>query len=140
MRKECSAGTVIFIEDQGVVKFLLLRNKNSCYWDFPKGKIERGETLKQTAIRETKEESGLDFDFIPGFVDTIKYSFVTKEGQAVSKEVTFFLARAKTMNVVLSHEHTEFQWMTFKDAYQNVTFANSRRLLQRANQLLSFII
>ena len=140
MKKEFSAGVIIFVVDDGIVKFLLLRNTNSSYWDFPKGKQEEGETLKQTALREAKEESGLDFEDIPGFTDTIKYSFSTKDGQLISKEVTFFLGIAKNKNVIISDEHTEYEWMTFPKAYQSVSFANARRLLQRANQLLSFII
>ena len=57
MRKEVSAGIILFNE-QEERKFLLL-NYPSGHWDFVKGKMEEGETYQTTALRETKEETGI---------------------------------------------------------------------------------
>ena len=140
MKKECSSGAVVFILSDGKPLYLLLKNDQTNYWDFPKGKIEEGETREQTAIREIKEESGLDVDLIDGFSDVIKYMYTSKEGVIISKEVTFFLAKSPTDTVILSPEHGEYQWLPFKDAYKRITYTNSRKVLERANQVLSHII
>ena len=57
MKEEVSAGIILFNE-MDTRKFLLL-NYPSKHWDFVKGKMEKGETPHETAIRETKEETGL---------------------------------------------------------------------------------
>lgn len=49
---ESSCGAVIFHDIKGEVRYLLIKNKRSAHWGFPKGHIERGETKEQTAIRE----------------------------------------------------------------------------------------
>jgi len=64
MLVERSAGTIIFREEGGKTYYLLLNyprgtRRPEPYWDFPKGHIEKGEKLVDTAIRETEEETGL---------------------------------------------------------------------------------
>lgn len=53
---ELLAGCVILKNDQ----ILLVKEKKDWYWKIPSGKIDPGETPEQTAVRETKEETGLD--------------------------------------------------------------------------------
>src|SRR4030065_2242357 len=55
------AGTVILRNNKGYKEILLgHRSRGFNDWTFPKGKIEPGETPEETAIRETKEETGFD--------------------------------------------------------------------------------
>ena len=71
MKKERSAGIVLYLEKPEGNQFLLL-NYPTGHWDFVKGKIEQGETEQQTAIRETKEETGIsDIEFIEGYEEKI---------------------------------------------------------------------
>ena len=66
MREEVSAGIILFNEI--VDKEFLLLNYPSKHWDFVKGKMEKDETPLETALRETKEETGIsDVEFIDGF-------------------------------------------------------------------------
>ena len=140
MKKESSAGGVVFFVSQKdkSVKYLLLRNDQ--IWGFPKGKLEPEETLENAAIREIKEETDLDVELISGFSDTIKYTFTNSKGEPVSKEVTFFLARALQNKVTISEEHVDSRWLSFKDTYKKITYINSRKVLERANQVLEHII
>ena len=138
MKKECSAGAVVFrVSEDKKVLYLLLKNDQSNYWDFPKGKVEATETIKQTALREIKEETGLDTEIVLGFSDVIKYNFTSRAGELVDKEVTFFLALANTDKVKISDEHGDYIWLSFVEAYEKVTYPNSRRVLERANQVLA---
>ena len=58
MREQKSAGIVLFRNDSDKNEFLLL-NYPQGHWDFVKGKIEQNETSHETALRETKEETGI---------------------------------------------------------------------------------
>ena len=135
MKKERSAGIVLFIEKPDGNHFLLL-NYPTGHWDFVKGKIEQGETEKQTAIREAKEETGIsDIEFIEGFEETINYNFQF-EGELIYKEVIFFLAKTNTEKVTVSHEHLDYTWLDFNKAMQKITYQNAKNVLSKANALL----
>ena len=56
---ENSCGAVVFRDIRGEVRYLLIKNKRSAHWGFPKGHIEPGETKEETALREVLEETGL---------------------------------------------------------------------------------
>jgi len=63
MKEEVSAGIILFNDNEDR-KFLLL-NYPSKHWDFVKGKMEKDETPHETALRETKEETGIsDVNFL----------------------------------------------------------------------------
>lgn len=129
--QEHSAGTVV-IKDG---KYLLL-HYDSGHWDFAKGHLESGETPEQAALRELKEETGIeDAELLPGFVEKIKY-FFKREGKTVAKEVIFFIARAKTDKVKLSFEHKDFVWLPFKEAVEKLTFNTAKEVLRKADAFL----
>lgn len=134
MKKEKSAGAVIFMEKPDGNRFLLL-NYPTGHWDFVKGKIEQGETLHQTAVRETKEETGIsDLEFVEGFEEKINYNFQF-EGELIQKEVVFFLAKTKTQTVNVSHEHLDYTWLDYENALEKVTYQNAKNILSKANKL-----
>ena len=61
MRKlEHSSGAVLYTEEQGEIRYILVQERNG-NWGFPKGHIEAGESRRQTALREIREETGLAF-------------------------------------------------------------------------------
>ena len=75
MIEETSAGIVLFRKEGSEVLFLLLHYPSG-HWDFVKGKMEEGETTHQTAIRETREETGIaDIVFLDNFEEWIEYNF-----------------------------------------------------------------
>src|SRR4030042_4830661 len=105
MRYEKSAGAVVFRKENNRVLFLLLGYEHkSKYLGFPRGNIEPGESEKQAAMREIKEETGLDFRFIEGFRETANW-FYRKEGDTVNKSVILFLAEAGPGAEKISEEH-----------------------------------
>lgn len=133
---ERSAGVVLFRPISKGSLFLLLHYPSG-HWDFVKGHKEPGETARQTAVRESGEETGItDMDFVKGFRQNIRYSY-SYNGHLIRKQVTFFLARTKTSNVRLSDEHLDFVWTDYKHSMKRVTFRNARKLLYRANRYLA---
>jgi len=136
MIEETSAGIVLFRRENGKLLFLLLHYPSG-HWDFVKGKMENGETPKETAIRETKEETGIkDVTFIDGFEEWIRYNFQF-EGQLVEKKVVFFLGETRTEKVEISHEHLNFIWMDYVCAMEKTTFDNAKTVLTKSYSLLT---
>jgi len=136
MIEETSAGIVLFRREESKIVFLLLHYPSG-HWDFVKGKMEKGEDIHQTAIRETKEETGItDIVFIENFEEWIEYNF-QYQGELVHKKVVFFLAETKTKEVKISHEHLNFTWMDYATSMEKTTFDNAKTVLTKAQMLLS---
>ena len=136
MREQKSAGIVLFRNDSDKNEFLLL-NYPQGHWDFVKGKIEQNETSHETALRETKEETGItNIEFIDGFEESVEYDFRFKK-ENIHKKVIFFLAKTNEKNIKLSHEHNDYLWLEYNDALKKTTFANAKNVLSKANEFLS---
>ena len=136
MIEETSAGIVLFRKENSKNLFLLL-NYPSGHWDFVKGKMEKGETTHETAIRETKEETEItDITFLENFEEWIAYNF-QYQGELVQKKVVFFLAETKTKEVKISHEHLNYIWVDYNTAMEKTTFDNARTVLTKAQTLLT---
>jgi 8-oxo-dGTP pyrophosphatase MutT (NUDIX family) len=132
--EERSAGAVIYRESSKGKLYLLL-NYPSGHWDFVKGNIERGEMLKETVVREIEEETGIEnVIFVEGFEYKVEYHY-QRDGQVVHKEVVFFLAKTKTENVKLSHEHHGFIWLDFNNALKKLTYKTAQNLLKKVRDL-----
>lgn len=137
MNYESSAGAIVYYINSKTKKIsYLILHYNDNHWDFPKGKIESGETKRQAALREIKEETGLDVVLNTDFEQSLSYFFKNKEGNLISKDVTFYVAQAPTQEVTLSPEHIYFNWHEFNDALKKLTFNNARQLLQMAHQFI----
>ena len=136
MRKQKSAGIVLFRNISNENEFLLL-NYPQGHWDFIKGKIEQNETPHETAIRETKEETGItNIEFVDGFEESVEYDFRFKK-EDIHKKVIFFLAKTNEKNIKLSHEHSDYLWLEYNDALKKTTFENAKNVLTKANEFLS---
>ena len=136
MIEETSAGIVLFRKEESKILFLLLHYPSG-HWDFVKGKMEQGESTHQTAIRETKEETGItDITFVENFEEWIEYNFKYQR-ELVQKKVVFFLAETKTKEIKISHEHSGYTWMDYNSSMEKTTFDNAKTVLTKAEKLLS---
>jgi len=135
MREQKSAGIVLFRNDSDKNEFLLL-NYPQGHWDFVKGKIEQNETSHETALRETKEETGItNIKFVDGFEESVEYDFRFKK-EDIHKKVIFYLAKTNEKNIKLSHEHNDYLWLEYNDALKKTTFENAKNVLTKANEFL----
>ena len=134
MTRKKSCGAVVFRKNHEV-KYLLLRYEAG-HWDYVKGEVEKGESEKDTVIRELREETGItDARFIEGFREEISY-FYKMKGKTVYKEVVFFLMETGTSDVVLSFEHTGYEWLNYQKAIERLTFENAKNVLRKAHTFL----
>ncbi|MFC1608573.1 bis(5'-nucleosyl)-tetraphosphatase [Patescibacteria group bacterium] len=144
---EKSAGAVIYREENGETFYLLMKYRNF-HWDFAKGHMEKGETLKETALREAEEETGIsDLEIKKGFKKNIYYCYRAKgnereerkrDGRGINivKRVVFFLAETKTKEVELSHEQIAYLWLKYDEAVEKVTYENAKKMIRAANEYL----
>ena len=135
MKEQYSAGIVVFRQMDGERKYLLL-NHGGGHWDFPKGKIEAGESKRETAFRELKEEANISATMIDGFEQKLTYYFIAPDGERIHKTVYFFVGEADSGVVSISHEHKEFIWLSYADATQKVTYKNAEQVLMYADAFL----
>jgi len=136
MIKETSAGIIVYRKENTKKLFLLLHYPSG-HWDFVKGKMEKNETTYETAIRETKEETGItDIVFVENFEEWIGYDF-KYQGELVQKKVVFFLAETKTKEIKISHEHSGYTWMDYNLSMEKITFDNAKIVITKAQKLLS---
>ena len=155
MKEEVSSGIVVFREEGGIRKYLLL-NRREGFLDFPKGHIEAGESEEIAAERETLEETGLNVKPIPGFRKETAYWFraraMTQEqreasvsqyakkrarGELIHKKLVMFLGKAmEEESPKVSMEHTGFQWLDYGQCMSMLRYDNQRELLEEAEQFL----
>ena len=120
VRKEFSAGGVVYKKSGARCDVLLIAKNGSRVWCLPKGKIEQGETHQQAAVREVKEETGVDA-LIIRLLGDIKYNFISPLDKAqVYKEVRFFLFEYKqgstTKHLDPDKEVDEVKWLEINEA------------------------
>lgn len=140
MIREFSAGIVPFRIVHGSRIYLLLKSGLTLteLWEFPKGMIEKGEDSLTAALREFREETGItECRVVPGFKKVLRY-FYRRGGKAlVSKTVSYYLGEVFTSKVVLSHESTDHEWVTFEGAGRLIRHRNIRELLAEADDFLA---
>jgi len=147
---EKSAGAVVVYRGAGgKIEYLLLEHRAG-HWKFPKGLIEKGEKLEETAMRECQEETGLkNLVFIDGFKETeryffkVKYDYQVKErgykmGETFLKFATYFLAESKSKKVKLSFEHENYGWFDYESAMEKLKKSkSSQEILKKADDFLN---
>lgn len=130
---ESSCGAVVFRDIKGEVRYLLIKNKRSAHWGFPKGHIEMGETKEQTALREVLEETGLHIRIIDGFESLSKYRIRDK----IEKTVSIFVATTNdTVTHIQQEEIEDYIWLTYDRAMSLLKFENDTNILASAHDFL----
>ncbi len=132
MKQVESAGIIVYCRIDNEVEYLLL-HYSAGHWDFPKGKIEKGETKNQAALRELFEETGLHTIIQPNFEGRLSYFFYVFDGERAHKTVYFFVGQVKKQKIVLSREHQGFDWLPFTLALKQLTYDNAKHVLRKAN-------
>lgn len=100
-------------------------------WVLPKGTPDGDESIAATAVREVREETGLDVRILAP-LGTIEYWFALP-GQRVHKVVHFFLMEAVGGDTSRhDHEHQDVRWVRVDDARRMLSFDTYREMLERA--------
>lgn len=133
MKYEKSCGVIVYRKSSGQIELLLIQNRFGGHWSFPKGHVEGEETEVQTALREVKEETGLDIQLEDGFRQAVEYF----PKPNIKKQVVYFLGQAQNMEIKRQKEEiSRIAWTDIDKAYRMVTFQNDRDLIAQAVQQL----
>jgi 8-oxo-dGTP pyrophosphatase MutT (NUDIX family) len=125
-----SGGAVVSLRD-GRPFVAMIATRNRSRWGLPKGAVSDGETSQQAALREVKEETGLEAEIV-ALLDTIEYFFRAGD-TLIRKKVDFYLMThtGGTLTPQLS-EVDDVEWVEFSEAIRRASFASERKLLESA--------
>ena len=88
-----SAGGLVYKKNHSVIYFVLCYKNKTNRWHLPKGTQEFNESICNTAIREVKEETGLEVK-IKVFLSNIYYKFIDNQNNMLNKKVAFYIMEA----------------------------------------------
>ena len=138
-----SAGGLLYRQrDDGIDVVLAGRRRpnGEMVWGIPKGHVEAGESARETAVREVREETGMMGE-IEAELGDIEYTYVARDagprGRRVSKQVYFFLMR--TLGGRFDDRDAEMdavRWFPIRAAEAAMAYENERTLVRRAQALI----
>jgi 8-oxo-dGTP pyrophosphatase MutT (NUDIX family) len=135
-QRETSAGGVVYRLHAGHAVFLLIRDSYQ-NWGFPKGHLESGERAEDAAVREVREETGIDDLALRGQIETIDWYFRFR-GQLIHKVCHFYLMETTqaSTNPQQAEGITACRWVSYDDARSAISYANARKVLARAQEMI----
>lgn len=130
---EKSCGSVLFTEEDGVRKFMLIKNMSG-HIGFPKGHMELYENEKQTAEREVWEETGVRTEIFEGFREYYNYSV----NSFVKKQAVYFVASFRKSDIEMNiREISEYLLVTFDEGMKVLNYPHDRSILAKADKFIS---
>jgi 8-oxo-dGTP pyrophosphatase MutT (NUDIX family) len=134
---EVSAGGVAYRRSGTATEVALVRVGERRRWQLPKGLVDPGERPEQAAVREVREEAGIEAELVEP-LDTIEYWYVDRwsaERARVHKRVHFFLLRYLRGDVAdHDQEVLEAKWLEIGEAIAALSFESERRVTARARE------
>lgn len=138
-KDQVSAGGVAFRRVGGRLELAIVSVKPSLRWQLPKGIVDPGESFEVTAVRETREEAGVETDVL-GLIETVQYWYQRVQyGQHIRyhKYVHFYLLQYRAGDV-RNHDHeiAESRWVSFDEALQMLEFKSERGVAEKALKMI----
>ncbi len=139
VREQVSAGGVVFRRDNQRVEVVIVAVGGNNRWQLPKGLVDKDENPEIAAVREAREEGGIDSEVVE-HIETVEYWYAGLDrGERVRfhKRVHFYLLRYLSGDTS-DHdwEVNEARWVPMDDATSQLAFDNERRVVERARELI----
>jgi bis(5'-nucleosidyl)-tetraphosphatase len=143
MIHEKSVGVIVFRYNnrEKEIQYLVLYHRGT-YWNFPKGKVEAGETEDQTAKRELMEEAGIKkIQLIKGWRQQTQFFFKEERNgkkELIKKDFILYLAKLpKDGEVQISYEHNGHAWLNYKMAAKYLKFKSLKEIVKEADSYVN---
>ena len=139
-RLEISAGGVAFRRRNGVVEVALISVGEEVRWQLPKGLVDKGESTEAAAVREVREEAGVETS-LAGRIEKIEYWYFDKHGSErarIHKFVYFYLLEYRSGDV-RDHdsEVNEARWVEIGAAIEMLAFDSEKKIVEKAKDMMS---
>lgn len=133
MKQEKSCGVIAYQTENGAPRVLLICHRYGGHWSFPKGHVEAGESEADTALRELREETGVEARLVPGYREVTTYS----PARGVSKDVVFFVGKISGGRLRPQPEEVRTAvLLPYDEAAARLTYEADRALLEKARPYL----
>ena len=130
-----SSGVIVFHKNTSEnLEILLIRNKKSGQWGFAKGRVENNETLVETAIREVKEEVGLE---LSNLKEDLCYESNYVDDCNNKKNVVYFIKEVKKFKPKLNDEIDDYQWVSLEKAFEILLFPELKEIIKKLKSEIS---
>ena len=128
-----------FRQQGDAIEVALISVGKKARWQLPKGLVAPGEAPEQTALREVREEAGIETELVAP-LDQIEYWYYgQRRGERIRyhKYVHFYLLRYLAGDVVdHDHEVNEARWVGVEQARSMLAFASERKVVEQAIALV----
>ena len=133
---EYSSGGVVFRRTENGYEFVAVQRARHGDWSLPKGHIEKGESKEEAAIREVKEETGIEARIVGDLQEVVYFYRRPKEG-LTRKSVYYYLMEAVTDELGGPNwEVSEARWVPMSEAERLLSYANDKETIRVALKVL----
>ena len=136
---QVSAGGVAFRHQPHGIEIALISVGSPVRWQLPKGSVDSGETYEITALREVREEAGINTELIE-LIDKIEYYYYSKtrlRRVRFHKFVYFYLLKYLTGDVAdHDQEVNEACWVEIDRAITILSFTGEKNIVRKARELI----
>lgn len=122
-----AAGGVVLRREGGDTRVAVVHRPKYMDWSLPKGKLEKGESFKQAARREVREETGYECEVME---ELPPVSYLDRKAR--TKLVRYWLMAAGKGKFEPHSEVDELRWVTGREARKLLTYEHDRELVRRA--------